>query len=94
MEKVSLHITRNNNDYVCGVGDFIEFVKNNSTNSKRIRFPCRRCQNMETLSFEKVHEHLFFNGIDMTYNNFFCIENNHILLTNMHQTHAPLWMKI
>lgn len=49
---------------------------------------------METLNCQSIHENLFFNGIDNTYNKFFCMKINHVLSINMNDhTHLPPWIR-
>lgn len=58
---------KNSEDCVHGVEEFIDFVRKSSRNLEIIRCPCRMCQNIKILSFEKIHENLFVHGMDVAW---------------------------
>ena len=54
-------------EYDEGVENFINFALAHSTNHTSIKCPCLRCGNLLCQTPQVIREHLFFNGIDLSY---------------------------
>ncbi|RVW34225.1 hypothetical protein CK203_102204 [Vitis vinifera] len=54
-------------EYDEGVENFINFALAHSTNHTSIKCPCLRCGNLLCQTPQLIREHLFFNGIDLSY---------------------------
>ncbi|XP_062074808.1 uncharacterized protein LOC133778801 [Humulus lupulus] len=54
-------------EYKNGVDFFLRFCLENGGDPKFTCCPCLKCFNVTKLSFNKIKEHLFFNGIDISY---------------------------
>ena len=54
-------------EYDEGVENFINFTLTHSTNHTSIKCPCLRCGNLLCQTPQVIREHLFFNGIDLSY---------------------------
>ncbi|RVW62174.1 hypothetical protein CK203_062575 [Vitis vinifera] len=54
-------------EYDEGVENFINFALAHSTNHTSIKCPCLRCGNLLCQTPQVIREHLFFNGIDISY---------------------------
>jgi hypothetical protein len=55
-------------EYRNGVEFFIRFCMENMVDPNDTFCPCVKCGNVKKLNLSKVKEHLFFNGIDKSYN--------------------------
>ena len=63
-----MRMDRRTDTYDKGVTSFIEFAKNNlPAFNEKLRCPCLKCENMRILNVVEVKEHLFWNGIDVSY---------------------------
>ncbi|KAM2473958.1 hypothetical protein PS1_006731 [Malus domestica] len=55
-------------EYLDGIGDFIDFARTHNPSATRIRCPCKRCNNTLRETIENVRFHLVRNGMIKTYN--------------------------
>ena len=53
--------------YVLGVRSFIRFAKDHKGPRSNIRCPCCECLNVDIRTTDEVEDHLFLNGISLTY---------------------------
>ncbi|PKA58048.1 hypothetical protein AXF42_Ash019274 [Apostasia shenzhenica] len=68
MDRSWMRMDRRSFEYRNGVKNFIEFALNNSISSQEnMRYSCLKCGNMKLFSASIVKDHLFFHGIDVTY---------------------------
>ncbi|KAH7864924.1 hypothetical protein Vadar_000041 [Vaccinium darrowii] len=58
---------RRSKDYEDGVEQFLNFAVIHARDLQSIRCPCRVCGNMRTQGVEEIRNHLFFSGIDQSY---------------------------
>ncbi|KAF4363165.1 hypothetical protein G4B88_007322 [Cannabis sativa] len=50
-----------------GVDFFLDFSAKNADNPDLVHCPCLKCGNMERMEIDQIREHLFKNGINMSY---------------------------
>ncbi|XP_062089101.1 uncharacterized protein LOC133795662 [Humulus lupulus] len=67
MDKKWMSANRLSEEYKNGVDFFLRFCLENGGDPKFTCCPCLKCFNVTKLSFNKIKEHLFFNGIDRSY---------------------------
>ncbi|KAF7154393.1 hypothetical protein RHSIM_Rhsim01G0019000 [Rhododendron simsii] len=58
---------RRSKDYEEGIESFLKFAIMRGQDPQSIRCPCRLCGNMRKQSIQEIRNHLFFNGIDQSY---------------------------
>ena len=67
MDKKWMLADRLSIEYKQGVQKFLEFCLENAKDPNAIMCPCVKCGNLEKLSVSEITEHLYFNGIDKSY---------------------------
>lgn len=58
---------RRSKDYEDGVEQFLNFAVIYARDLQSIRCPCRVCGNLKSQAVEEIRNHLFFHGIDQSY---------------------------
>ncbi|KAL4035704.1 hypothetical protein IC575_004409 [Cucumis melo] len=67
MEKSWMQKNRTSSEYAYGVEMFIKNGLKHSKTSNVMTCPCLKCVNAKTLDVNTIRDHLFFNGIDQSY---------------------------
>ncbi|XP_062080508.1 uncharacterized protein LOC133785274 [Humulus lupulus] len=67
MDKKWMSVNRLSEEYKNRVDFFLRFCLENGGDPNFTCCPCLKCFNVTKLSFNKIKEHLFFNGIDRSY---------------------------
>ncbi|XP_058185698.1 uncharacterized protein LOC131302924 [Rhododendron vialii] len=67
MDKSWMLKDRRSKDYEDGVEQFLNFAMIYARDLQSIRCPCRVCGNLKSQAVEEISNHLFFHGIDQSY---------------------------
>lgn len=67
MDRSWVHSTLFSTQYINGVKDFMEFIKEKYGEDEEILCPCSRCLNQKFLHQPNVKKHILMNGMDCTY---------------------------
>lgn len=67
MDRSWVHSTLFSTQYVNGVNEFMDFIKEKYAEDDEILCPCTRCLNQKYLHQPTVKKHILMNGMDCTY---------------------------
>ncbi|KAL0549361.1 hypothetical protein IC582_013843 [Cucumis melo] len=67
MDKLWMQKNRTSSEYAYGVEMFIKNGLKHSKTSNIMAYPCLKCVNAKNLDVNTIRDHLFFNGIDQSY---------------------------
>ena len=67
MDRSWVHSTLFSTEYVNGVKEFMDFIKEKYVEDDQILCPCTRCLNQKYLHQPNVKNHILMNGMDYTY---------------------------
>ena len=67
MDKTWMKMSKSLKEYEDGVGFFLRFANENGVDPSMISCPCIKCSNLKKIKEDDVRGHLYFNGIDTSY---------------------------